>query len=181
MSNFAKRIKTLKTLAVFTLASVTPYVAQANENQNELEVIKQDFIAVKKELDAIKDQALETPAVQQAYANEEKALKSELLDEAPDKSEEINAYFQARSDFAAAYGSKSQSELKTIQTEIEKLAADIKDDLESVKASEEVTEAQQAVRDAIISTMVKIDPRTSELIEEQNQLYERYQELAAQG
>ena len=149
--------------------------------ESELAQIQQQFIEVKTELESAQQKALEKESVQKAVEDAEEALKSAMLEEAPQQREPIEEFFEVRSQIATLDEEEVQNGAQDLVQEFTQLSQELNPVMEKAAQTEKVQSARSESRDAILAAMEEINPNTPQLIEKQRQLMIRYQQLRQQN
>jgi len=169
-----KRLGSVLIAVAMSLLAATASFAQASQEQ-ALAALKKEFSEVKTELMAAQREALQDKAVLEAIADEQAALKSAMLAEAPSKDEQIESFFELRETAAEKQGRLSKKE----KQKIAKLNQSLQPVVAKAQATPTVKAAQHESRQAIITAMSDATPKTPQLLERQNRLMQRYRQLTA--
>lgn len=181
-----------RSLGTVALAAALPFAvsgqaasegqgANAQENvAQEVEELKNEFISIKTQLEQAQAKALEQEKVQKAIASVDEALESAMLDEAPEKKETIEDYFELRSEFAEMEAKGEQPTSQQKIEEFQQMHQELEPIMKEVSDSEEVAQARNESRETVIAAMTDINPNTLQLLERQQQLMQRFQSLRQQ-
>jgi len=181
MIKYLKQSRLTRSLATVALAVLLPFGLIADDAEDELAQVKQEFIGIKKQLDSVKSEALETDATQRATVDAIEAFKSELLAAAPKKTKSVEAYFETLTQIKSAKKAGDSTKIGELEAEIQKHISKLSKEIAKARKSEAVVNAEKKKSDTIMSEMSVIEPQTQQLIKKQQELYARYQELTKKG
>jgi uncharacterized coiled-coil DUF342 family protein len=147
----------------------------ASDLEAELASVQVEFTLVREQLEAVHQQAVQREDVQEAQKQMRTAMRDAMLEEAPDQREVIERFFDLRAQVTDP--AEAPADPQAVITQLESVQQQLAPVLEEAADAEEVREARDAYREAVVTAMKAINPQTDQLFQTQRELYNRYQQL----